>query len=169
MSFFVVTMRTSTSYATKRYKKETGAMRAMHNFLMSKQGDDTRLVIYTSPSNPIRTFTDTCEFDFNIDKNIDFYKTKRWLKLRFEVLSHFGAKCMCCFSSAEDGAKIDVDHVYPRANYPQLEYEKANLQVLCSDCNIGKLNVFIKDFRAKSFKDELAKKATELGLDIQHY
>lgn len=71
-------------------------------------------------------------------KDGDFYESWEWKRVRYEILKEHGAKCMLCGATKEDGAKICVDHVKPRARYPHLELEKSNLQVLCNDCNMGK-------------------------------
>lgn len=34
---------------------------------------------------------------------------------------------------------MHVDHIKPRSKYPALELVLSNLQVLCEDCNLGKL------------------------------
>lgn len=67
-----------------------------------------------------------------------FYDSWEWKKLRYQVLKKHGAKCMLCGRTPDDGAKICVDHIKPRALFPELELEESNLQVLCNDCNMGK-------------------------------
>lgn len=67
-----------------------------------------------------------------------FYSSRNWLELRYKVLKKYGAKCMCCGATRADGAQIHVDHIKPRIKFPALELEESNLQVLCSNCNIGK-------------------------------
>ncbi len=57
----------------------------------------------------------------------------------FSILKHKNAGgCQCCGAKASDGVQIHVDHIKPRSRYPELELCLDNLQVLCSDCNIGK-------------------------------
>ena len=34
--------------------------------------------------------------------------------------------------------QLEVDHVKPRKNYPELELDIDNLQILCRDCNLRK-------------------------------
>ena len=35
---------------------------------------------------------------------------------------------------------VHVDHIKPRSKYPKLALVKSNLQVMCEDCNLGKVN-----------------------------
>lgn len=80
---------------------------------------------------------------------INFYQDKPWLELRYRVLREYGAKCMLCNRTRKDGVKMHVDHIKPRSKYPALELDFHNLQVLCEDCNIGKLNLDETDWRIK--------------------
>lgn len=68
----------------------------------------------------------------------EFYLTREWKKLRWEVLVESDGKCQMCGRSKSDGAILHVDHIRPRSKFPYLELDKKNLQVLCGDCNIGK-------------------------------
>lgn len=67
-----------------------------------------------------------------------FYVSEEWLKLRYEALVKWGARCQCCGATAADGAKIHVDHIKPRSRFRHLQLELSNLQVLCARCNYGK-------------------------------
>lgn len=78
----------------------------------------------------------------------EFYTSFEWLKLRMEVIKKYGAVCACCGSSPKkDRIKINVDHIKPRKEFPELELVFDNLQVLCSDCNKGKGNWDKTDWR----------------------
>lgn len=67
-----------------------------------------------------------------------FYKSKRWLDLRYDVLKLQGNHCKACGKGPKKGACIQVDHILPRWIYPELAFDTNNLQILCSDCNSGK-------------------------------
>lgn len=67
-----------------------------------------------------------------------FYSLKPWRQLRYKALLKYGAKCMLCGASKEDGKIMHVDHIKPRYKYPELELKLSNLQILCEDCNMGK-------------------------------
>lgn len=70
----------------------------------------------------------------------DFYSSSEWRKLRYEVLREQGGRCCLCGRTAKDGVIIHVDHIIPISKCPQKALDKNNLQVLCEDCNLGKLN-----------------------------
>ena len=38
-----------------------------------------------------------------------FYKTREWVEFRYRILREFGAKCMACGITPEDGAVMNVD------------------------------------------------------------
>lgn len=76
----------------------------------------------------------------------NFYSSQRWKNLRFKALA-IQKKCGLCGLSPNDGAVLSVDHIKPRTIYPELALNIDNLQVLCMDCNSGKGNTHIKDFR----------------------
>lgn len=67
-----------------------------------------------------------------------FYDSWEWKTLRYKVIKKYGARCMLCGRTPADGVKICVDHIKPRALFPELELDENNLQVLCNDCNMGK-------------------------------
>ena len=77
----------------------------------------------------------------------DFLLTYEWRRLRMEVLKKYGAKCQCCGATPETGAIIHVDHIKPRLLFPQLALDINNLQVLCHECNHGKGNWDMTDWR----------------------
>jgi hypothetical protein len=82
-------------------------------------------------------------------KSKDFLLSKAWLRLRLSALKQHGNKCQCCGQSPEDGIKLNVDHIKPRRLFPELALELTNLQVLCSQCNEGKGNWDMTDFRGE--------------------
>lgn len=83
----------------------------------------------------------------------NFYESQEWRELRYQVLKQYGGKCMLCGRSARDGVKIHVDHIKPRATHPELSLERSNLQVLCEDCNLGKLHLDDTDWRSAPSSD----------------
>lgn len=72
-----------------------------------------------------------------------FYKTRafllseEWYKLRYEAIIKYGNKCQCCGADSKSGP-LNVDHIKPRVDYPELATDINNLQVLCERCNKGK-------------------------------
>lgn len=71
----------------------------------------------------------------------EFLMSDEWRRLRIEIIQEQGARCRCCGATPSDGVTvINVDHIKPRKNYPELALTKSNLQVLCNACNHGKGN-----------------------------
>lgn len=63
------------------------------------------------------------------------------LTLRFRVFKRDGYRCQICGRTAQDGARLEVDHKHPRSlggtNDP------ANLWTLCFECNRGKRDTLL--------------------------
>lgn len=77
-----------------------------------------------------------------------FLQNYEWRRLRMEVIKERGARCECCGATPQkDGIRINVDHVKPRKLFPAMALDKANLQVLCEECNHGKGNWDQTDWR----------------------
>lgn len=68
----------------------------------------------------------------------DFFASREWRELRYDVLRQLGAACACCGRSKIHGVVLHVDHIKPLWTHPELKLDPNNLQVLCEDCNIGK-------------------------------
>lgn len=68
-----------------------------------------------------------------------FYNSPQWRELRYKAFKKYGRKCACCGATAKD-TRLHADHIKPRSNYPELQLELSNLQILCEDCNLGKSN-----------------------------
>jgi 5-methylcytosine-specific restriction endonuclease McrA len=77
-----------------------------------------------------------------------FLNSEEWKRLRIQVLKDYGNVCLCCGARPPD-AIIHVDHIRPRALYPELALDYDNLQPLCKDCNEGKGIEDCTDFRPK--------------------
>lgn len=60
---------------------------------------------------------------------------ERWLALRYQAFKRYGRKCALCNAT---NAELHIDHIKPKAKYPELTFDINNLQVLCKDCNYGK-------------------------------
>lgn len=77
----------------------------------------------------------------------DFLSSYEWRRLRMQALKLHGAKCQCCGATPSTGAVMNVDHIKPRKLFPNLALELSNLQVLCHECNHGKGNWDMTDWR----------------------
>lgn len=76
-----------------------------------------------------------------------FLSTYEWRKVRMMALKKYGAICQCCGASPRTGAVMNVDHIKPRKLFPHLALDLDNLQVLCHECNHGKGNWDMTDWR----------------------
>mgnify|MGYP003115653758 CR=1 FL=1 len=77
----------------------------------------------------------------------DFYSSAPWRQLRYRVLAAKERRCVCCGATPQTGAQMHVDHIKPRSTHPELALDASNLQVLCKECNLGKMNFDDTDFR----------------------
>lgn len=78
----------------------------------------------------------------------EFYASDEWRAVRYEAIKQHGARCQCCGRSPKKhNVVIHVDHIKPRSKYPDLQLEVDNLQVLCEDCNLGKMARDATDWR----------------------
>lgn len=83
----------------------------------------------------------------------DFLQTYEWRRVRMEALKKYGRTCQCCGASPATGAVMNVDHIKPRRLFPQLALDLDNLQVLCHECNHGKGNWDMTDWRPDELTD----------------
>lgn len=79
-----------------------------------------------------------------------FYASEQWLRLRYKVLAAADGCCSLCGRTRKDKIKLHVDHIKPRSLYLDEQLNPDNLQVLCSDCNLGKSNTCERDWRISS-------------------
>lgn len=79
--------------------------------------------------------------------SVEFLSTYQWRKVRLIALTRDGSRCACCGATPATGAVMNVDHIKPRKRFPELALDPANLQVLCHECNHGKGNWDMTDFR----------------------
>ena len=77
----------------------------------------------------------------------DFYSSRAWRILRYQAFEKYGNRCQCCGAMPSDGITLHVDHIKPRSKHPDLELDLNNLQILCEDCNAGKINQWDTDWR----------------------
>ena len=92
------------------------------------------------------------------DARRKFRASIAWRRTRYAVLAANAernggiARCALCGAKAEPGAPLHVDHVYAISTPEGWEkrLDKSFLQVLCPDCNVGKLNGPARDFRTAS-------------------
>lgn len=83
-----------------------------------------------------------------------FYSTEDWRIVRYKALKLSNGLCQCCGAGPMPGKPLHVDHIKPRSKFPQLELVLSNLQVLCEDCNLGKLAWDDTDWRSDEIKEK---------------
>lgn len=98
-------------------------------------------VDHNHPSWPVSVKTGR-KMSYGFIASPGFLRGFDWLRIRMAALANTEGRCECCGASAKDGVMLNVDHVKPRKEYPQLALSLHNLQVLCHDCNFGKGNDF---------------------------
>lgn len=77
-----------------------------------------------------------------------FLESYEWRRVRMQAIKKYGSRCQCCGATPADGARMHVDHIKPRKFFPELALDVNNLQVLCHECNHGKGNWDMTDWRA---------------------
>lgn len=82
-----------------------------------------------------------------------FLESYEWRCLRMKILKRDGRKCACCGATPLDGAVMNVDHIKPRKLFPALAMDEKNLQVLCHECNHGKSNWDMTNWKEMNEKE----------------
>jgi hypothetical protein len=82
--------------------------------------------------------------------SVEFLQTYEWRRVRMEALKKHGSRCQCCGATPATGAVMNVDHIKPRKLFPHLALSVDNLQVLCHECNHGKGNWDMTDWRPEA-------------------
>jgi len=63
------------------------------------------------------------------------YRSPRWKRVRFLVKRRDGWRCVKCGAT---GVRLEVDHIRPIRDAPELAYDMGNLQSLCVPCHSRK-------------------------------
>ncbi|QLE83763.1 HNH endonuclease [Shewanella sp. Scap07] len=137
---FSVSYETRDGVKRKKYKTEQGALRAIYKWFQTIQSDQVVSVVLIGPGHDPSTFECVEQVPFTPPKTTSFYHTQAWRHLRRQALIRYDKKCRDCGATANDGVRLEVDHIKPRSKYPLLELDIDNLQILCSECNKGKLD-----------------------------
>ena len=66
-------------------------------------------------------------------------RSKRWKGVRYLAKRRDGFKCVKCGAVG----RIEVDHIKPVRDAPELAYELSNLQTLCTPCHSRKTRLEI--------------------------
>ncbi|HUB48349.1 MAG TPA: HNH endonuclease signature motif containing protein [Acetobacteraceae bacterium] len=87
------------------------------------------------------------------DAKAAFRSSIAWRRLRYAALAENAAKnngtarCELCGKAGTPDASLHVDHVEAVSKNWARRLDRTNLQVLCEDCNVGKLDGPAADFR----------------------
>lgn len=88
------------------------------------------------------------------DGRAKFYRTKDWHMLRDRVLKRDNYECQLCKENGKLTTQYDsvleVDHIKPLEQYPELATDIDNLRTLCKDCH----NKRHKRFQYKESKNK---------------
>lgn len=131
-----VTFQVQGKSRRREYKTYKRAITGVRSWLSKNHG---RVLLYEPGEQPT-IYTSVLELpNLTPSSQADFYRTKAWRDVRYKVLSESDKRCQLCGTSPEQGSTMHVDHIKPRSLYPDLALEENNLQILCEDCNIGKM------------------------------
>ncbi len=125
----------------KTFKTLRGAQKSIWNWLRDNEGQQGFSATLMGPNIEPEVISDWTSLPFKEDQPKDFLQTNVWKQLRQQAFVKYGNRCACCGRTEKDGIVLHVDHIKPRSLYPELEQDINNLQILCSDCNIGKSNL----------------------------
>ncbi|MBU2979710.1 HNH endonuclease [Alteromonas sp. C1M14] len=131
-----VTYELAGKMTRKTYKSYSRAITSMRKWF---EKNDGRAIIYRFNSKP-EVIETLCQLPVSAKSETSFYQTRAWRTLRLTVLRESDGLCTYCGSGIQHGSVMHVDHIKPRSKYPHLALDISNLQVLCEDCNFGKMD-----------------------------
>lgn len=71
----------------------------------------------------------------NIEATI-FYKSAKWRKFRRRIIERDEGICIRCFlKGLIVTSNLEVHHIKPRSQYPELAFDESNCITLCKSCN----------------------------------
>ena len=64
--------------------------------------------------------------------------SRRWRSFRKTIIHRDGNLCQRCFRKYNiiNGDSLEVHHIKPRIDYPELMYDELNVVTLCKTCNL---------------------------------
>jgi len=131
-----VTLQANGKCTRREYKTHSRAIGGIRRWFSGNKG----LALLYQPGQQPVVYKNVYELPLQQQvSETDFYRTQEWRSLRVEVLAESNRRCLLCGSSPEHGITLHVDHIKPRSLFPELALDKSNLQVLCEDCNLGKM------------------------------
>jgi hypothetical protein len=131
-----VTLQMNGKCTRREYKTHARAMSGLKRWFSNNKG----LALLYQPGQQPVVYQSIHDLPIHqVVNETDFYRTQEWRSLRVKILAESGRRCLLCGNSPDNGITLHVDHIKPRSLFPELALEKSNLQVLCEDCNLGKM------------------------------
>lgn len=93
------------------------------------------------------------------NKDTDAYKllhSTKWVKFRREIIDLDGGFCQRCLIKFNTYTydNLEVHHIKPRNEYPELIFDQDNVVTLCKECNVALgLNGIDFDWKPEDRKD----------------
>lgn len=87
-------------------------------------------------------------------------------KVRNYYLDHQDQKCCYChmFKQERNGKVWDIEHILPRATFPQFTFESNNLAVVCKDCNGTKLHQEVRCNTSSMYKNKYPSSSSNIKI-----
>lgn len=86
-------------------------------------------------------------------EQLKLINNSRWKKLRKLIIKRDGGYCQRCFKKFNliNSENLQVHHIKPRSEYPELVYDDKNLVTICRRCNLelGTSGVLDFEFEAR--------------------
>ncbi|MBT0585128.1 HNH endonuclease [Alteromonas oceanisediminis] len=141
----------------KQYKTgPAAALKYAHGWLTKHQTKPGKSATLYSIHSATQRFEHAEEIPLPEKSSVDFYASQPWKKLAHDAIANRRKQCLqdgsvfscaLCFKAFGPGVQAHADHIKPRSLYPDLALDMSNIQILCSDCNLGKSNRDATDWR----------------------
>lgn len=101
----------------------------------------------------------------NNKKSVNMIKNKRWRNLRKLIIERDGGFCQRCYHKFHmfETEELQVHHIKPRVDFPELIYDENNLVTVCKQCNLqlGTRHTLDFDFKPEEISVKLQGKKEE--------
>lgn len=83
--------------------------------------------------------------------------SKRWKTLREIIIKRDGGMCNRCWVSLNviETKDLQVHHIKPRSEYPELMYDPNNLITVCKTCNLALGTKVSLDWKVQKFNEDI--------------
>lgn len=71
-------------------------------------------------------------------EQLKLIKTAKWSKLRMQIIKRDNGFCRRCYAKRNEFVteNLQVHHIKPRVDFPELVYDDTNLVTVCKQCNL---------------------------------